>query len=98
MDCPICQFNNPPGMRFCGQCGTALGETIPCPACGGATAPGMRFCGQCGTSLTAVAVARVPAAPPLTRRRRGTAALAPNTVLPPNGNGNGHHRKTPALV
>ncbi len=24
MRCPACSFENPPGMRFCGQCGTAL--------------------------------------------------------------------------
>jgi class 3 adenylate cyclase/tetratricopeptide (TPR) repeat protein len=59
-------------MRFCGQCGSSLRAGIPA----GATrvvAP---------ATLTATAVA-----PPLTRRRRGTAPLAPHTVLPPNGHG-----------
>ena len=94
MECPTCQFKNPAGMRFCGQCGTALGDILPCPACGAAIAPGMRFCGQCGTGLSVVAplvtVAVAPTtsrAAPLSRRRRGTAPLAPNTALPPNGNG-----------
>jgi hypothetical protein len=26
MPCPQCHFDNPPGMRFCGQCGSRLPE------------------------------------------------------------------------
>lgn len=100
MECSVCQFKNPAGMRFCGQCGSSLSDVLPCPACGAAIAPGMRFCGQCGTGLPTTAapnVATVVTLPPafavvapvapLTRRRRGTTPLSPNSVLPPNGNG-----------
>ena len=32
MRCPQCAFENPPGMRFCGQCGGPLATR--CPHCG----------------------------------------------------------------
>lgn len=46
-DCPLCAAHNPPGSRFCNQCGRQLG----CPACGKVNRPGSRFCAQCGRSL-----------------------------------------------
>ncbi|MFQ5898032.1 MAG: AAA family ATPase [Candidatus Methylomirabilia bacterium] len=49
MRCPACQFENPPAMRFCGQCGSAL--ALSCPQCGAEVPGGFRFCGQCGASL-----------------------------------------------
>jgi class 3 adenylate cyclase len=51
MRCPSCGFENPTGMKFCGQCATPL--TGPCPACGYANPPGFAFCGQCAAPLTA---------------------------------------------
>jgi predicted amidophosphoribosyltransferase len=51
MKCPRCQAENPPGMRFCGQCAAPLAAV--CPSCGSANPPGNRFCGQCATPLTA---------------------------------------------
>jgi class 3 adenylate cyclase len=50
MRCPSCGFDNPPGMKFCGQCATPL--TSPCPQCGFDNPPGFAFCGQCATPLT----------------------------------------------
>jgi class 3 adenylate cyclase len=50
MRCPSCGFENPAGMKFCGQCATPL--TRPCPQCGFANPPGFAFCGQCATPLT----------------------------------------------
>jgi len=47
--CAACGFENPPGMRFCGQCGAAL--PVRCPACGAANPPENRFCGGCGSAL-----------------------------------------------
>ena len=47
--CPACGFENPPGMRFCGQCGAAL--PVRCPACDASNPPENRFCGQCGAAL-----------------------------------------------
>ena len=45
MKCPICQFDNPEGMNFCGKCGGSL--TIDCPACGHQNLAGSKFCTQC---------------------------------------------------
>src|SRR6516225_10775815 len=49
MRCPRCSAGNSAGMRFCGQCGAALGHA--CPSCGASNPPEHRFCGQCGAPL-----------------------------------------------
>lgn len=49
MRCPTCNFENPAGMRFCGECGIALPQT--CPQCGFENPPNFKFCGQCGIAL-----------------------------------------------
>lgn len=49
MRCPRCDFDSPPGMKFCGQCGASLAS--PCPKCGSENPPGFKFCGECGASL-----------------------------------------------
>ncbi|MEH6577671.1 MAG: adenylate/guanylate cyclase domain-containing protein [Amphritea sp.] len=51
MRCASCGFENPPGAKFCNQCGEALART--CPGCGQTVRPEAKFCDQCGTSLTA---------------------------------------------
>src|SRR5581483_9188343 len=58
--CAACEFESPPGMRFCGRCGAPLAPR--CPQCGAEVPAGFRFCGHCGTSLTAPA-----SAPPAAR-------------------------------
>jgi predicted ATPase/class 3 adenylate cyclase len=50
MRCPSCGFENPEGLKFCGQCANPLGRR--CPQCGFANPPGFAFCGQCATPLT----------------------------------------------
>jgi hypothetical protein len=50
MRCPSCGFENPAGMKFCGQCASLLGRR--CPQCGFDNPPGFAFCGQCATPLT----------------------------------------------
>ncbi len=50
MKCPNCGYDSPPGMKFCGMCGTRLARV--CPACDFANPPDFHFCGQCGTPLT----------------------------------------------
>ncbi len=67
MTCPACQFENPPAMRFCGQCGTALAPR--CPQCGAEVPAGFRFCGQCGAGLQPSAAAKPAAAPAGPSRR-----------------------------
>ena len=49
MRCPRCQFDNPPTMNFCVQCGARLERR--CPRCGAETQPTFKFCGQCGAAL-----------------------------------------------
>jgi class 3 adenylate cyclase/tetratricopeptide (TPR) repeat protein len=49
MRCPQCQFDSPPGMKFCGQCGAKL--VALCPQCGTENPPGFKFCGECGSPL-----------------------------------------------
>src|SRR5918911_221285 len=51
MRCFSCQFDNPPAMKFCGQCGAQLAQL--CPRCGAENQPTFHFCGQCGAALTA---------------------------------------------
>src|SRR6266540_4542811 len=50
MRCPSCGFENPEGMKFCGQCASPLGRR--CPQCGFDNPSGFAFCGQCATPLT----------------------------------------------
>ena len=54
MKCLRCQYENPTGTKFCGECAAPLAST--CPSCGATTTPESKFCGQCATPL--------PAAPP----------------------------------
>src|SRR5688572_16549914 len=64
--CGNCGTENPPGARFCMNCGNALART--CPACGEAAPPNARFCMSCGTGIetggAAPAPAPIPPAPP----------------------------------
>jgi hypothetical protein len=50
MKCPKCQFDNPEGVKFCGECGVKL-ERI-CPKCESSNPPYFKFCGECGHNLT----------------------------------------------
>jgi len=49
MQCPRCRHENPPGMKFCGECAAPLAST--CPSCGAANPPEHKFCGQCAAPL-----------------------------------------------
>lgn len=60
MICPNCDFESPPGMRFCGMCGASL--TITCPQCEFVNPVNYRFCGNCGTALLVDAVPARPLA------------------------------------
>ena len=55
MRCAQCQFDNPPAMKFCVECGAKL--AFLCPRCGAENEPTFKFCGQCGTRLVTVAPA-----------------------------------------
>ncbi|MGD8948989.1 MAG: AAA family ATPase, partial [Desulfobacterales bacterium] len=49
MKCPKCQFENPEGIKFCGECGVKL-ERL-CPRCNSLSPSNYKFCGECGESL-----------------------------------------------
>jgi class 3 adenylate cyclase len=61
MHCPRCGFENPEGMKFCGQCASPLGRR--CPHCGFDNPSGFAFWGQCATPLTEQPPASRPQAP-----------------------------------
>src|SRR2546425_1335769 len=50
MRCASCGFENPEGIKFCGECATPLKRR--CPQCGVENPPGFKFCGECATPLT----------------------------------------------
>ena len=49
MRCTKCEFENPIGMKFCGQCTAPL--ALICPNCRFENPPGFKFCGQCTAPL-----------------------------------------------
>jgi class 3 adenylate cyclase len=53
MKCPKCEYDNPPGARFCGDCGTPVGATRRCPHCGSLNPAAQRFCNGCGATVGA---------------------------------------------
>ncbi|HET9883453.1 MAG TPA: adenylate/guanylate cyclase domain-containing protein, partial [Candidatus Binatia bacterium] len=55
MHCLRCRHENPPGVKFCGECGARLEEL--CPACKESNPPTNKFCGQCGATLGQTAAA-----------------------------------------
>ena len=62
MNCPGCQFENPAGMKFCGNCGNKL--NIVCRECHFENPPGFKFCGNCGNSLASKVVGTSSVTPP----------------------------------
>jgi class 3 adenylate cyclase/tetratricopeptide (TPR) repeat protein len=59
MRCPSCDFENPEGLKFCGECGTPLAGR--CAQCGFENPPRFKFCGDCGAPLSLPAQALFPA-------------------------------------
>jgi Double zinc ribbon len=51
MRCGNCGFENPEGMKFCGQCTNP--PALICPKCCFENSPGFKFCGQCTAPLSA---------------------------------------------
>jgi len=75
VQCAICWFENPPGMKFCGKCGIPLKNA--CPRCQFENPAGFKFCGECGSPLggqTAARLAAGPATLPEPEPRRPTGA------------------------
>src|SRR6266478_6221682 len=61
-----CGFENPEGMRFCGQCTAPL--ALVCPKCHFQNPPGFKFCGQCTAALGPAPIKLEPARVSLTIR------------------------------
>jgi predicted ATPase/class 3 adenylate cyclase len=74
MRCSACGTENPPGFKFCGECGTPLAST--CPNCGAVVSPGLRFCGACGKPLAQAAAGAPPPHGPAAERRLVTVMFA----------------------
>lgn len=49
MKCWNCSFENPPGAKFCSNCGQA--QQRPCPNCSTVNPAGAKFCFNCGFNL-----------------------------------------------
>src|SRR5262245_50680371 len=49
MRCAGCGFENPEGIKFCGECGSPF--IAQCPKCKFENPPQFKFCGECGTAL-----------------------------------------------
>ena len=74
MRCSKCGFENPGGMKFCGQCTTPL--ALVCPNCHFENPPGFKFCGQCTTALGSESATPGLPNPPVTiRETDGSAAV-----------------------
>ncbi len=50
--CPHCNAKNPPGQKFCGECGKSIVVGVVCPSCGKVNGTGQKFCGDCGAKLS----------------------------------------------
>ena len=61
MTCPRCRHENPPGLKFCGECGARLAAV--CAGCGASNAPAQKFCGECGAALAPDAPGAASASP-----------------------------------
>jgi len=66
MICVNCHFENPEGIKFCGNCGTPQ-ESL-CSSCGFKNPPGFKFCGNCGTQILKNQGSALPQQPMTTPR------------------------------
>jgi class 3 adenylate cyclase len=62
MQCPQCRHENPPSVKFCHDCGTALARR--CPSCQTELAPAVKFCGECGAPVVGSRQTAVGSSPP----------------------------------
>jgi class 3 adenylate cyclase len=76
--CASCGAENREGVKFCGECGSALASA--CAACGTPNEPGRKFCGECGAPLRAVAAPELAQATPAIAERRMVSVLFADLV------------------
>jgi membrane protease subunit (stomatin/prohibitin family) len=55
--CASCGAANPPGAKFCAQCGTAMPVARFCAQCGNELVAGAKFCAHCGLAVGAAPAA-----------------------------------------
>ncbi len=79
MQCPRCQHENPPGMKFCGECAAPLAAT--CPSCGAANPPENKFCGQCAAPLRTTPTAKFAAPDSYTPKHLAEKILTSKSAL-----------------
>jgi len=51
--CPKCNSANPPGTKFCANCGNPMPQAAKCLSCNSDIPPGSKFCPSCGAKLGA---------------------------------------------
>ncbi len=73
MRCSKCDFENPDGMKFCGQCTAPL--ALVCPKCHFENPPGFKFCGQCTAALGPATAKPEPSRTSLTLRESDDSAV-----------------------
>ncbi|MBI4339872.1 MAG: AAA family ATPase [Chloroflexi bacterium] len=78
MSCAKCQAANPPGARFCTNCGAPL--SLACPSCSAPLPPQARFCPQCGHALHS-GPASQPPSPTLPSHEPGLHQYIPPELL-----------------
>jgi class 3 adenylate cyclase len=79
MLCPRCQHENPPGMKFCGECAAPLAAV--CPSCGAGNPPENKFCGHCATPLRTGPTAKFAAPDSYTPKHLAEKILTSKTAL-----------------
>ena len=103
MRCASCGFENPEGLKFCNECGSAFKRR--CAQCGFDNAPQAKFCGECGTTLTTQSPTRstrvvvASAAPPVsyTPAHLAERILAEQTAMEARGAADGERKTITAL-
>src|SRR4030095_7089874 len=102
MRCTSCGFENPEGLKFCTECGTALKRR--CTQCGFENAAQAKFCGECGTPLPGQSLGAKlqPFAPPLspasyTPKHLAERILAEQAALEARGVSDGERKTITAL-
>ena len=80
--CSKCGFDNPDGMKFCGNCGASLANR--CSRCGSENPGPFKFCGQCGAPLQPQGPAEPPAPGPRTSAERAHRIMPEQAAAAPN--------------
>ena len=75
MRCQSCAQENPPGAKFCEECGTALARA--CASCDSELGPTAKFCSECGTAVEVSVADSSPPGPDGSREQATSSPAAP---------------------